>query len=44
MATTTIRQDMPPPGGYNKIQYERIPAKTYFKGKSYETYEAPKFL
>ncbi|KAI9555747.1 hypothetical protein GHT06_018262 [Daphnia sinensis] len=27
-----IKQDLPPEGGYQKIQYARNPAKTYFKG------------
>lgn len=27
------KQDMPPPGGYKKIQYARVPAKTYMTGK-----------
>lgn len=26
-------QDMPPAGGYQKIPFARIPAKTYFSGK-----------
>ncbi len=30
----TIKQDLPPPGGYEKIQYARNPAKTYFRGIS----------
>jgi NADH dehydrogenase (ubiquinone) 1 alpha subcomplex subunit 13 len=25
-------QDMPPPGGYAKIDYKRIPARKYFSG------------
>ncbi|XP_046454859.1 NADH dehydrogenase [ubiquinone] 1 alpha subcomplex subunit 13-like [Daphnia pulex] len=28
----TIKQDLPPPGGYEKIQYARNPAKTFFRG------------
>jgi hypothetical protein len=30
----TIKQDLPPPGGYEKIQYARNPAKTFFRGMS----------
>lgn len=26
-------QDLPPSGGYKKIPFARIPAKTYFTGK-----------
>lgn len=26
-------QDLPPSGGYKKIPFARIPAKTYFSGK-----------
>jgi hypothetical protein len=29
----TIKQDLPPSGGYEKIKYARNPAKTYFRGK-----------
>lgn len=25
-------QDMPPPGGYQKIEFKRIPARVYFSG------------
>lgn len=25
-------QDLPPPGGYQKIPYVRVPPKTYFSG------------
>lgn len=32
-ASAQFKQDMPPPGGYEKINYKRIPAKTYFRGK-----------
>ncbi|XP_053952248.1 NADH dehydrogenase [ubiquinone] 1 alpha subcomplex subunit 13 [Anastrepha obliqua] len=35
MSTTagaTRKQDMPPPGGYKKIPYLRVPAKSYFTG------------
>jgi GRIM-19 protein len=28
----TIKQDLPPSGGYEKIQYARNPAKVYFRG------------
>ena len=28
----TIKQELPPPGGYEKIKYARNPAKSYFKG------------
>jgi len=34
MSQSKIKQDMPPPGGYRPIQYLRIPAKTYFSGKT----------
>ncbi|CAG7719131.1 unnamed protein product [Allacma fusca] len=36
MATPTvnIRQDLPPPGGYQPINYKRIPAKTYMSGRT----------
>ncbi|XP_018573981.1 NADH dehydrogenase [ubiquinone] 1 alpha subcomplex subunit 13 [Anoplophora glabripennis] len=27
-----FRQDMPPPGGYKPIHYQRIPARQYFNG------------
>ncbi|KAG5874255.1 hypothetical protein JTB14_026477 [Gonioctena quinquepunctata] len=27
-----FKQDLPPPGGYQKIQYQRIPARTFFGG------------
>lgn len=30
MASKT--QDMPPPGGYTKIDFKRIPARKYFSG------------
>jgi GRIM-19 protein len=30
-----IRQDLPPPGGYRRINVERNPAKTYFRGNNY---------
>lgn len=30
MATRT--QDLPPPGGYQKIEFKRIPARKYFSG------------
>lgn len=34
MATAgTHHQDMPPEGGYGPINYARIPAKSYFRGK-----------
>lgn len=26
------KQDMPPPGGYKKIPFARVPAKVYFTG------------
>ncbi|XP_067634626.1 NADH dehydrogenase [ubiquinone] 1 alpha subcomplex subunit 13 [Eurosta solidaginis] len=29
-AYATKKQDMPPPGGYKKIPYLRVPAKSYF--------------
>ncbi|CAL8092661.1 unnamed protein product [Orchesella dallaii] len=32
MSGTTIKQDLPPPGGYKPINYLRVPAKTYFSG------------
>ncbi|XP_054287444.1 NADH dehydrogenase [ubiquinone] 1 alpha subcomplex subunit 13-like [Macrosteles quadrilineatus] len=32
MATTARKQDMPPPGGFRPINYERIKARTYFSG------------
>ncbi|KAJ6649192.1 NADH dehydrogenase [ubiquinone] 1 alpha subcomplex subunit 13 [Pseudolycoriella hygida] len=32
MATAARKQDMPPPGGYKRIIYERNPARTYFSG------------
>jgi hypothetical protein len=32
MSATAKLQDMPPRGGYPKIPFARIPAKTYFKG------------
>lgn len=25
-------QDLPPPGGYQKIRFTRVPAKSYFSG------------
>uniref|UniRef100_A0A8J2RZJ1 NADH dehydrogenase [ubiquinone] 1 alpha subcomplex subunit 13 n=1 Tax=Daphnia galeata TaxID=27404 RepID=A0A8J2RZJ1_9CRUS len=28
----TIKQELPPPGGYEKIKYARNPAKSYFRG------------
>lgn len=28
----TIKQDLPPEGGYQKIKFERNPAKSYFRG------------
>lgn len=33
MATAAKPQDLPPPGGYKKIHYARVPPKTYFSGK-----------
>lgn len=35
MATAKV-QDLPPEGGYKKIPFARIPARTYFTGKSSE--------
>jgi len=32
METITKKQDMPPPGGYQKIPFARVPAKSYFSG------------
>ncbi|XP_046677617.1 NADH dehydrogenase [ubiquinone] 1 alpha subcomplex subunit 13 [Homalodisca vitripennis] len=32
MATAARKQDMPPPGGFRPINYERIPARAYFSG------------
>uniref|UniRef100_A0A1B6L6Q6 NADH dehydrogenase [ubiquinone] 1 alpha subcomplex subunit 13 n=1 Tax=Graphocephala atropunctata TaxID=36148 RepID=A0A1B6L6Q6_9HEMI len=32
MATAARKQDMPPSGGFRPINYERIPAKSYFSG------------
>ncbi|ODN01726.1 NADH dehydrogenase [ubiquinone] 1 alpha subcomplex subunit 13 [Orchesella cincta] len=32
MSGTTVKQDLPPPGGYKPINYLRVPAKTYFSG------------
>ena len=29
---SAFKQDMPPPGGYRKIPYLRVPAKSYFSG------------
>ena len=29
---TKYRQDLPPPGGYNSINYKRIPARSFFNG------------
>ncbi|XP_023706368.1 NADH dehydrogenase [ubiquinone] 1 alpha subcomplex subunit 13 [Cryptotermes secundus] len=34
MATAAKHQDMPPEGGYNPINYARIPAKKYFSGST----------
>ncbi|XP_046400214.1 NADH dehydrogenase [ubiquinone] 1 alpha subcomplex subunit 13 [Ischnura elegans] len=34
MATTSKKQDMPPPGGYAAINFVRSPAKQYFSGYS----------
>ncbi|XP_044739228.1 NADH dehydrogenase [ubiquinone] 1 alpha subcomplex subunit 13 [Chrysoperla carnea] len=34
MATVARKQDLPPPGGYQKIPYARVPAKTFFSGWS----------
>lgn len=36
MATAARRQDLPPPGGYNPINYKRVPARTFFNGKDAE--------
>ena len=33
-ATIKYRQDLPPPGGYEKINYQRVPPKSFFKGKT----------
>lgn len=32
-AASARKQDLPPPGGYQKIHYARVPAKTFFSGK-----------
>lgn len=32
--TAAFKQDMPPKGGYAPFNYERIPAKNYFKGRT----------
>ncbi|XP_037934861.1 NADH dehydrogenase [ubiquinone] 1 alpha subcomplex subunit 13-like [Teleopsis dalmanni] len=31
-ATASRAQDLPPPGGYKRINFARVPAKTYFTG------------
>ena len=33
MASAARKQDMPPSGGFKPLNFERVPAKTYFKGK-----------
>lgn len=33
MATAARKQDMAPPGGFKTLNFERVPAKSYFKGK-----------
>ncbi|XP_023021556.1 NADH dehydrogenase (ubiquinone) B16.6 subunit [Leptinotarsa decemlineata] len=33
-AGAKFRQEMPPPGGYEKFVYERVPARTIFGGKA----------
>lgn len=35
-------QDMPPPGGYKKIPFARVPPKSYFTGKTVKFLEANK--
>ncbi|CAG9864930.1 unnamed protein product [Phyllotreta striolata] len=32
MSKTAYKQDMPPPGGYQSINYKRVPARTFFGG------------
>jgi len=36
METITKKQDMPPPGGYQKIPFARVPAKSYFSGMYFD--------
>lgn len=33
MSSVARLQDLPPPGGFGKIQYEKVPHKTFFNGK-----------
>lgn len=33
-AEAQFRQEMPPKGGYNSINFKRVPAKTFFNGKT----------
>lgn len=37
-ASAARKQDMPPPGGYKKIPFLRVPAKSYFTGEFQVTY------